>query len=317
MRLLCRSFNPGDFRTIFRKSKELFSDDWELFESETWCALVTTIQRVPFLLEKDVWDSLRGYGHHVDNPIRDWGDIVSDLTANGLLHRLEPCSRTLALRQMFDKNTLHLIQSRLDVVRRARLWLHVLDYAGVCLESYLQMELDYALRVLERKQTYPGQWLQKNLEEKVKFLLDLCLESKPWLMAQKDDRPGIVLLDAMPALAGDEVKRLWSPGTYGVCSHLDWKTRRSDSVARAPVWPFLVDSQDKEFEERVGYKNVSRSVAESIASYQVYRRLIEERFYRQQERKWRKLKKRNTSLRDLPAMPGSWAMDWWEYRGPW
>lgn len=295
--LLRYGWHASFYYDLYESCKSVFLDDWEKFLETTWFGIFH--RRAGGIRPDTKWD------------LRKDALLIARLISDGLnihhAHESYTCRISCtALATILG----YPAGLPTDVLERASEWLESLRLAEVDIDDYLQQELDIVLQRADAKRQAPRAWHCMSKETKLETLFDM-LNSRQRLAANcgtTDD-----LLQIMPTFRWLQQALMPALGAEE-SSHLLWKEMMMDNITFS--WPFLGNTYLFESSIR-GMRNLPVQTSKALETYDVFLKLREDRFYRNQERKWEKLKKTRGIGNDAKPMPGNWELEWTEYQGSW
>lgn len=278
LRARCEKFCEAAFNAC----REHLVDEWEEF-------LVVSMKTLVKLMLQN------GFSKGPQSPSYYYGPFARRILASGFgAHQplIEPYSKEHPFRPPPELTSLHKIITchrewePLDTLAMAYEWLEILSQGSVELGSYLRKELEIQLQHADKAREVPIWWSSASTWTKLEFIYDIL---RPNDRLPEDEESTDELFQLLPAF-----RRVL------VCSHPIGSENRSYSEWKngfSENWPFA-------------HLHFHAHTTKAM-------KLANERFERNQNRKWEKLRKLNKPGEMPGVMPGSWRMEWREYQGPW
>lgn len=291
---------------LFNASKDYFVDDWDRFIELSFHHVV---QVIIFSSAAAITSTTCvSYGPFLKVLI-DHGLDVCKPTLYSFPNRYGSMSRINTMLSALIAGPSGI--QRWEIIQSGKELLKVLKSCSVDLDRFLEHELQCLAMDIDEARVLPSWWSSSAHLAKLEFIHDIL---RPELAPTGEEGSTDDLLKLMPALRRDLI-RLNSGMQGRIPSHLDWKHERTDDPYRT-AWPFQKDLYWYPESDRK-LKNLSQRQLQLISTYDKFVDLIDERFERNQQRKWNKMIKGNHISEHSINMPGTWRMEWWEYRGSW
>ena len=291
---------------IFNACKDYFVDEWETFIDLSFRKLVATIvYPIDTGISSDLVGSRGPFMKElIDHGLDVYKPVFPCFDHNPNVARKRWTALCYLIRQPF-------LSPRWEILQIGKHWLQTLKACSIDLDRYLEHEYRCLAVDIDEARVVPSWWSSSNYFTKLEFIHDLL---RPEHASSRKEGSTDDLLKLLPALRCD-LNELsgWMQGS--IPSHIDWKRERTDDPY-VSTWPFHKDFYYC-YESDRKLKNLSQRQLKLFSTHDKFIGLMDERFERNQQRKWRKLIKGNKMDEHSIIMPGSWRMEWWEYRGSW